>query len=372
MNNNRKGNLMKRLKPVLILNLLIVFLVASLYAAGTQCEWTRIEKIVAIGDIHGDYKSFVKILRGTGLIEFIDEKAHWTGGKTHLVQIGDVMDRGDNAKDIFDLIMTLEKEAEKAGGKVHMLLGNHEEMNITGVAFDNLGYVTLSQFKSFLSDKDIKKQEKIFRKKMRENHTREADSDSSIDNNLDNYWEDFYREVTRKDEHPARMQYAKSFNKIYGKWLVKQNAVIKINDTIFVHGGVSQRFSKWKLKEINNRLRLELSDIRRAVMTSGRPNIEERNRLIIYRSEGPLWFRRLAQYRGKDYEAVIDTILSNLKAKHMVIAHTPLIIRKDMIRFGGKIWIIDTGISEVFRSSGGYLFALIIKNGKFSRKYNFE
>lgn len=369
MNNNRKRNLMKRLKPVLILSLLTVFLFAYLYAASIQCEWTKIEKIVAIGDIHGDYKSFVKILRGTGLI---DKKGQWTGGKTHLVQTGDVMDRGDNAKDILDLIMTLEKEAEKAGGKVHMLLGNHEEMNITGISFAFPGYVTLSQFKSFMSDSYIKNQEKIFRKKMRNNHPREADSDSSIDNNLDRYWEDFYNEISRKDNHSARKQYAQSFNEKYGRWLVKQNAVIKINDTIFVHGGISQRFSNRKLKDINHRLRLELSDQRRAVITSGNPYIAEHNQVYVFKPEGPLWFRGLAQYRGKDYETVVDTILSNLKAKHMVIAHTPQIIKEDMKRYDGKIWIIDTGISEVFRSSGGYLSALIIENGKFSRKDDFK
>ena len=369
MKNNPKRNLMKRLKPVLILSLLAVFLFAYLYAASIQCEWTKIEKIVAVGDVHGDYKSFVKILRGTGLI---DNLGHWTGGKTHLVQIGDVMDRGDNAKGILDLMMRLEKEAEEAGGKAHMLLGNHEEMNITGVAFTYPGYVTLRQFKSFLPDSYMRKQEKIFRKKMSRSHPREANSDSSIDNNLDKYWEDFHREVTRKDTHPARRQYTRSFNEIYGRWLIKQNAVIKINDTIFVHGGISQSFSsKWKLKDINNRLRLELSDLRRAAITSSKANIEERNRLIVYVPEGPLWFRGLAQYRGKDWETVVDTILLNLKAQHIVIGHTPQINKKDMKRFGGKIWIIDTGISETFRPGGGFLSALIIKNGKFSRKYDF-
>jgi hypothetical protein len=307
-------------------------------------------------------------LRGTGLI---DKKGHWTGGKTHLVQIGDVMDKGDNAKGILDLIRTLEKEAEEAGGKVHMLLGNHEEMNITGVAFTYPGYVTLKQFKSFISDRYCKNQEKKFRKKMRANHPREADSDSSIENNLDKYWEDFFKEVVKREMHPARRQYTKSFNQIYGRWLLKKNAVLKINDTIFVHGGISQRFSTWKLKEINKRLRLELSDLRWAVITSGKTSIRESERLIVYDPEGPLWFRSLAQYRGKDYEKIVDEILLNLKAQRMVIAHTPQIIKEDMKRFGGKIWIIDTGISEVFRSSGGYLSALIIENGKFSRKDDF-
>ena len=366
MNNNPKRNLIKRLKPVLILSLLAIFLFAYLYAASIQCEWTGIEKIVAIGDIHGDYNSFVNILRGTGLI---DNLGHWTGGKTHLVQLGDVMDKGDNAKGIFDLIMELEKEAEKAGGKVHMLLGNHEEMNITGIAFAFPGYVTLKQFKSFIPDRYIKNQEKKFRKKMRRNHPREADSDSSIDNNLDRYWKDFHNKVIRNDRHPAQTQYKKSFNEKYGKWLVKQNAVIKINDTIFVHGGISQRFSDWKLKNINNRLRLELSDQRRAVMSSGNPYIKGHDQVFVYNTEGPLWFRGLAQFRGKGSGKVADDILLNLKAQHMVIGHTPQIIKEDMKRFGDKIWIIDTAISD--RHGDGFLSALIIKNGKFSRKYDF-
>jgi hypothetical protein len=147
--------------------------------------------------------------------------------------------------------------------------------------------------------------------------------------------------------------------------------VIKINDTIFVHGGISRRFSTWPLKRINNILRLELWDMRWAAITSGNARIEESNRLIFYNPNGPLWLRSLAQYR-KESEALVDEILFNLKAQHMVIAHTPQIIKEDMKRLGGKIWIIDTGISEIFRSQGGYLSALIIKNGKFSRKDDFK
>ena len=97
------------------------------------CQWSGVEKIVAVGDIHGDFQKLSKILIETGLT---DDKLKWTGGKTHLVQLGDVMDRGDHAKMVFDLIKRLETEAKEAGGMVHMLLGNHEEVNIAGSAFD--------------------------------------------------------------------------------------------------------------------------------------------------------------------------------------------------------------------------------------------
>jgi hypothetical protein len=49
----------------------------------------------------------------------------------------------------------------------------------------------------------------------------------------------------------------------------------------------------------------------------------------------------------------------------MIIAHTPTIPRtqSDMQRFGGKVWIVDTGISRVYR---GKATALIIQNGYFN------
>jgi len=137
----------RKLKKILISTVFILALLPYFYAADIQCIWTGVEKIVAVGDLHGDYENFITILRGTKLIDYNN---HWIGGKTHLVQIGDVMDRGDYAKKIFDLLMRLEKEAEEAGGKVHALIGNHEEMNIADLALDTPGYVNYKQFTSCL------------------------------------------------------------------------------------------------------------------------------------------------------------------------------------------------------------------------------
>src|SRR5215470_13554277 len=85
--------------------------------------------VTAIGDVHGDFADFVAILQKTGLI---DKQNHWTGGKTTLVQLGDLLDRGPKPRDVMDLLIALEKEAPKDGGRVEALLGNHEMMNIMG------------------------------------------------------------------------------------------------------------------------------------------------------------------------------------------------------------------------------------------------
>ena len=90
-----------------------VVLLYSLHAWAAEDVWTGIDRIVAVGDVHGDYEQFVTVLRETGVI---DRKGRWAGGKTHLVQTGDVVDRGAGSRKATDLIMTLEKQAQKAGG----------------------------------------------------------------------------------------------------------------------------------------------------------------------------------------------------------------------------------------------------------------
>ncbi len=362
MKNSLVENTMRKSKNILLLALLIFIFLTHLYAPDIQCIWTGIEKIVVVGDLHGDFDNFKTILEGTGLI---DRKLHWTGGKTHLVQIGDILDKGPDAKKIFDLMMRLEKEAEEAGGKVHALIGNHEEMNIGDVAFNREGYVTLGQFYSFLPDEYREKKEKKIRKQIGGSAPKETGLVSSLDSNLIEYWEEVRKEAMKSSRHPARIAYIRNFNKKYGKWILEHNAVIKINDIIFVHGGISEKFSKWKLENINNRLRIELDDLRWAAMNYKPPNIPGYRRQIVYEPNGPYWYRDLALMDENDFKEEMDRILTNLKAQHMVIAHTPRLIKTkdDMQRFQGRIWIIDTGISKAY---GGHLSVLIIEDGKFT------
>ena len=356
---------MRKTKTILILAVFIIASLVHLYAADTQCIWIGVEKIVAVGDIHGDYDAFIKILRGTGLI---NRKLHWTGGKTHLVQIGDIMDRGDYAREILDLMMNLEKEAAAAGGKVHILLGNHEEMNITGYIFNRGDEFTTRQFVSFLPDGYREKQVKKFRKKIGNNPTTKTGLASSLDSDLMSFWENMLNAARTNRKHLARIEYTRNFNKIYGKWLLKRNVVIKINNVILVHGGISEKFSKWGLKKINNRLRVELEDLRRAAMNLSRPTIPEYQRQIVFDPNGPYWYRGFTNKNEDDFKENVDRILKNLQAEYIVIAHTPRVIKtkEDMQLFQGRIWIIDTGISELYRTyMEGRLSALIINKGKF-------
>ena len=325
---------------------------AALAAEEIPWEWSGIERVVVIGDLHGDYENFIKILKGTGIV---DQELHWAAEKTHLVQTGDIMDRYDYAKKILDLLIRLEKEAEAAGGMVHVLLGNHEELNLTGIVFSsNSDYVTLDQFKSFLPDSYRKQQENSLSKKipkLRAQGRRISEKESK-----DAFWNS-----QRKDGSAQRL-YVLNLNKEYGPWLHRLNVAIKINDIIFVHGGISEKYSRWGLQEINDRYRLELADVWRAYRNSEPQRIIMPS--IIYRGDSPLWYRELATVPEEDLKEEVDTILNNLGAKAMIIAHTPKIPKteKDMQRFGGRVWIVDTGISRVY---GGPASALIIQNGDF-------
>src|SRR5690349_1766149 len=86
-------------------------------------------RIVAIGDVHGAGEAFVSILQRVGLI---DAQKRWSGGTAVLVQTGDLLDRGQDVRQVMDLLMALESQAEAAGGRVQALLGNHEVMNLIG------------------------------------------------------------------------------------------------------------------------------------------------------------------------------------------------------------------------------------------------
>ena len=175
----------------LCLALLLSF---ALPAFAQQDTWSGVERIVAVGDVHGDYEQFVKTLRAA---EVMDKDNKWTAGKTHLVQTGDVFGRGPNSKKVLDLLLDLEAQAAKAGGMVHALLGNHELMVLQG----SYHYLDPRDVEAFGGQAELTK--------------------------------------------------ALAADGKYGKWLRGHNAIVQINDTIFCHAGLTPRVSHMKLSEIN-------------------------------------------------------------------------------------------------------------------------
>jgi hypothetical protein len=92
-------------------------------------EFDAVDSLYILGDTHGSYDALVAGLRGAGLI---DERLAWSGGTKHLVFAGDLVDRGPDVLQLLWFVYRLEREAARAGGRVHVLLGNHEIMVMLG------------------------------------------------------------------------------------------------------------------------------------------------------------------------------------------------------------------------------------------------
>ena len=86
-----------------------LWLILVIPAASFASEWQfeDVDRIVAISDIHGAYDAMVRTLQNAGVIA---EDLAWSGGETHLVIVGDILDRGPNSRDAMDLLIRLEGE----------------------------------------------------------------------------------------------------------------------------------------------------------------------------------------------------------------------------------------------------------------------
>ena len=135
----------------------------------------------------------------------------------------------------------------------------------------------------------------------------------------------------------------------YGKWILGHNAVIRIDDTIFVHGGVGPKFAETPLKKINDAVRGELAE-RRDTMDA-----------TIMNPGGPLWYRGLAMNSGTALDALVDPALKFHKVKRIVIGHTPTRGGGIKVKGGGKVIMIDVGMCAHY---GGPAAGLAIEEGK--------
>ena len=92
------------------------------------------QRIVAVGDVHGNVDGFSAIPQSASLL---DGDGHWAGGDATLVQTGDFTDRGDDVRAAMELLIRLEAEAAEAGGPGTM----HGERSVIGG--DPFGWLTV-------------------------------------------------------------------------------------------------------------------------------------------------------------------------------------------------------------------------------------
>lgn len=241
------------------------------------------DKLIAISDIEGNFENYYQLLIANNVI---DTNYNWTFGAGHLVIVGDLVDRGDYVTQCLWLTYHLEQEAEKYGGKVHYLLGNHEQIVL-------LGYDDYSSPK---------------------------------------YHRNF--ETMRKGINQLFSE-----ETAFGKWLREKNSILKSGDIIFVHGGISPEILKYDLplQKIN-------TEIKRDIATQ---DFKSNESIFLLTELGVLWYRGLVE-SYEDYDKIskkeLDSVLSLLACNTIAIGHTPVdSISND---FQGKVIRLDVNHYE--------------------------
>ena len=295
-------------------------------------------RIVAVGDLHGDFVAWTAIAKAAGLV---DARGHWAGGRTIFVQTGDIADRGPDSLSIIRQIQTLQREAPRAGGKVIALIGNHEAMIVTG----DLRYVSAGEYASFTDPRSKARRDRFF---VDHRVTLEADArkrDSSLSPAA-------IRDAFNRATPLGMVELTQAWRAdgSIGKWVLANNAVAVVGGTAFVHGGISPKYASLGADEINSRVRASL----RALDTG--------ERAIINDPLGPLWYRGLITpgdavgglATPATPEQQLGLALKGLSATRLVVGHTPQ-VRGISVRFGGRLIAIDTGISSAYGGKLSYL-----------------
>jgi hypothetical protein len=313
----------------MLLLLLIVLAVFTPSAVSAQDTFDGVPRIVAVGDVHGAYDEFVSVLRQAGVV---DARHRWSGGRTHLVQTGDVVDRGADSRKVLDLLMALEKQAARAGGRVHALIGNHEVMNIVG----DLRDVSEGEFAAF----------------------RSANAEALRDRAYE-----LLAEPARRDDPAYRRQWEQTHplgwvehrqafgdKGVYGKWIRGHNVAVRINGILFVHGGISPKALDLTIGQINDRVRRELADL--SLLEGGLAND----------ADGPLWYRGLATAPEAAIEAHVAQASKVYGVRHFVVGHT-VVAPAIVPRLNGSVVTVDVGLSPAY---GGPPAALVVDNGRWA------
>ena len=305
--------------------------------------YPRVDRLVAIGDLHGDLKVTLDVLKLAEVIPQTSttnniDKVHWSGGDTWIVQLGDQIDRcrpddwdkncikdyddvvddeGSNMV-IIKLLLRLDDEARKMGGRVLGLLGNHELMNID----KDFRYVSPKEFLEFVP--------------VNERHIQKTN---------DGYPNGYYHR-TKAFERGGNI------SKLYAS---KKKSIMIVGSYLFVHGGLSiDLVNKYSITEINN--------IVSKWMLKNTDKVEEKIFDEIFRDDddmSPFWCRIFGEdddpeNTENNFNNLINMINGKNKLlqpiKGMVIAHTPQFMDGKYLNsiYNDRLWRVDVGMSRAF------------------------
>ncbi len=364
---------------------LVVSAAAAPVAAtpSAQLQWSGIERVFAFADVHGAYSELATLLREAGIL---DAQQHWAAGHTHVVSLGDLLDRGAESRKVMDLLMRLQAEAHVAGGQLHVLLGNHEAMNMLG----DLRYVAAGEYASY---QDMEPAVERAQRRLTWEAEHGAGSAAAFDQKFPlGYF-----------GHRA----AFSPNGKYGQWLLTLPVAVMINDTLFMHAGPSTLLRGMSLAELNLRYRTALTDylglaerLERAkllqlgdefdvrpqlakdrlaaataanastidaALTEATQRFEVAANSPLLADGGPNWYRGAALCNEAAEADVLLPSLQQFGAARLVVGHTPTRGSRATTRFDGRVVKLDAGMNHA--AYNGRAAALLLEPRGLSVRY---
>ena len=356
-----------------------LYLLTAAFAAAAdpgQLRWSGVDRIVAFGDVHGAFDELTDLLQHAGVI---DEDLNWIGGSTHVVSVGDLVDRGAHSRKVLDLLLRLQDEAPATGGYVHVLLGNHEIMNMTG----ELQYTAAEEYAAFADEEPPGVRERA----RQTNIERLGGTAAAFD------------EIRPPGFFGHRQAF--SMQGHYGKWLLNLPFMIVINDTVFVHGGLSPLVAELGLEAVNETLSHDLlqyldawntlvdaqvlvpeDDLgQRPTIASERITSWELDQTLIeavdqleavseshlFFGTGPIWYRGTALCYAMHDSQTAQAALDRLGAKRVAVGHTPTLDAVMRSRLRDRAILMDTGMLIEFYQ--GKPSALIIEGDEVHALY---
>lgn len=358
----------------------VLVLVTTCASAQPESRFADAPRVVAVADVHGAYGALTGLLEATGIV---DADLTWAGGRAHLVSLGDLLDRGPKSRAVMDLLMRLQTEAERAGGRVHVLLGNHELMNLMG----DLRYVSPAEFAAFADDEPAGARQAAHARFAAE---RAGASEQAL-------------EAAFEQQYPSGYfghRAAFGPDGEYGSWLLTLPALVVVNDTAFVHGGLPELVAgsgtavnaavernlrryidvRARLAEAGILPRYDMQDdVRRA--TTALEGLADRSSELAalldefvaladapeLGLEGPLWYRGSVYCSELLERPVLEAALEKLGASAAVVGHTPTGDRRVHALHDGKLVMLDTGMLAEYYD--GRPAALVLEGGERRVRY---
>ncbi|KAK4268695.1 hypothetical protein QN277_025311 [Acacia crassicarpa] len=257
------------------------------------------DRLIAIGDLHGDLE---KCKQAFQLARLIDESDHWIGGSATVVQLGDVLDKGGEELKILYFLEKLKREAARSGGTIITMNGNHEIMNVDGI-FWSVTRPGLDEFKVWgdwfcLGNK---------MKSLCRGLEKPKDPFEGIPSVFRGVKEEFF------DSFKARIAALRPNGPISSRFLSQNMTLLIIGESIFVHAALFPQHVTHGLERINEEMRDWINGL------SGR-----RSPTYCHGTDGLVWSRKFSDQLAKNCDcSTLEHVLSTIPgAKRMIMGHT--------------------------------------------------